>query len=300
MCTNTTTVSVGAVAAKFLGIPHVWWIHEFGYEDQGLAYDLGTSISLMLINRLSAICVANSHAVAKSFQSAIPTEKLRVVYGWVNTEARARPTPLTPLPDYDDVDIRCAFVGNLNEGKRPEDAIKAIADLVRRGRRPLLYVIGSGSAERETCLRGLIRDHALERYVALLGYVDNPLELVRKADCLLMCSLTEAFGRVTVEGMLAGKPVVGARGGATPELICDRFNGLLYQPGSHSDLADKIDYLCENPAIASQMGENGKRWAAEHFGKARCAMEALNVLTEATHRADNGRRAHASMETHGG
>jgi glycosyltransferase involved in cell wall biosynthesis len=280
VCTNTMTVSVGAYAAKLLGIPHIWWIQEFGYEDHRLIFDMGRRISLGLIDRLSAICVAISQAVAKELRQSIPPEKLKVVYPWVSVQECGLVNPSIAFEAYRDADIRCVFVGQLKEEKRPGDAIKATAELVHRGQKPQLYIIGSGSAEYEAYLRSLIRRNAIEHNVTLLGHVENPFELILNMDCLLMCSPAEAFGRVTVEAMMAGKPVVGARGGATPELISDGFNGLLYSPGSHSELADRIDYLYKNPIAGRRMGQNGKRWAAEFLGKARYADEALRVLTD--------------------
>lgn len=282
VCTNTITVPVGAFAAKLLRIPHVWWIHEFGYRDHGLIYDLGTYVSLKLMNRLSRLCVANSYAVAEELRQTIPEEKLRVVYYRANAEDGLFPESWMPAQGDADADIRCVFVGSLGEGKRPEDAIRAIAELVRRGRKPLLYVVGSGTAERESYLRTLVAQQAIESRVAFLGYVDKPFEIIRKMDCLLMCSRAEAFGRVTLEAMAAGIPVVGAAGGATLELISDGLNGLLYGSGAYLELADKIEFLAENPGDARRMGESGKRWAFERFGKDRYAKEILGVLKEAS------------------
>jgi glycosyltransferase involved in cell wall biosynthesis len=47
----------------------------------------------------------------------------------------------------------------------------------------------------------------------------------------------EGFGRVTVEAMKVGRPVVGANGGGTVELIRDGWNGLFYRLGDAVDLA---------------------------------------------------------------
>ena len=48
-------------------------------------------------------------------------------------------------------------------------------------------------------------------------------------DIALVASCSEAFGRVTVEAMLAGMLVIGADVAGTSELICDGVNGILYE-----------------------------------------------------------------------
>lgn len=280
VCTNTLAVSVGAFAARWLGIPHIWWVHEFGYDDHGLTYDLGAPISLRLMDRLSTICVANSFAVAEMLRKKIPSEKVRVIHP-VSGSSDLEGTPHRKLLGSGEDNFKCAFVGRLAKAKRPEDAIRAMAELVHRGHTPHLYVAGSGGPEYEAYLHRLIEEYEIARYVSLLGYIKNPYDVLSQVDCLIMCSPCEAFGRVTLEAMAAGKPVIGARGGGTPEMINDGYNGLLYSPGSHSELADKIEHLLKNQALAKRMGKNGRLRARSQFGSARYTTEVLDVLKEA-------------------
>ncbi len=106
----------------------------------------------------------------------------------------------------------------------------------------------------------------------------SPFPVMQQADILLMCSRKEAFGRVTVEGMKAGKPVIGAGSGGTKELIRDGYNGFLYTFGDYRELAEKVKYLCQHPDEAGQMGENGKQWALEKFNIEHYTEEVLTVL----------------------
>ena len=121
----------------------------------------------------------------------------------------------------------------------------------------------------------------LDNQVKFTGQVEDPGPSVKAADIALVCSRSEAFGRTTVEAMKLGKPVVGARGGATPELIRENFNGLLYAPGDYLDLSRKIKFLIDHPEAARQMGENGRRWAGEEFTVGKYAGKVLQVLEEA-------------------
>jgi glycosyltransferase involved in cell wall biosynthesis len=279
--TNTITVCTGAFAAKIFNAPHVWYIHEFGYEDHRLIYILGSRISLHLINKLSTACIACSHAVAEKYWRFIPDEKVKVVYYPISF---LNPLETSPrLKEFREQciregNIRLAIVGTLQEGKGQEDAIRAIGELTRRGIKAHLYVVGKGSPKYKEFLDHLINENHLEDHVTFLGYIPNAIEVMRCVDIVLVCSRMEAFGRVTVEAMRAGKPVIGARSGGTTELIRENFNGLLYTPGNYVELAEKILYLLEHPDIAKEMGANGEKWATEHFSEEKYRREVLAIF----------------------
>lgn len=277
VCTNTITVCVGAFAARLLGLPHVWYIHEFGYEDHGLVFDLGSKFSLWLMNRLSTICIANSYAVAKKYRQYIDPSKVKVIYQSVSVPQNVPAEKVAFSPN---AEIRCVIVGALQEGKRQEDAIRAIDKLVHMGIKVELCIIGDGDPKYRKYLHELVLKNKLDEYVKFVGYVENPFSFMKSADVVLLCSRYEAFGRVTIEAMKLGKPVIGARSGGTTELIRDGFNGLLYTPGDYEQLAEKIKYLYEHPDVARRMGENGLQWATERFNQTRYGEEMMAILEQ--------------------
>ncbi len=272
--TNTISVGVGAFAAALLGRPHVWHIREFIYEDHGQVFDLGRELTLRLVDRLSQVCIVNSKAVAQKYQQFITPSKLQVVYQAVNF-APNRLTVTQPAPNH----FRCVIVGAIAEGKRQEDAIRAIADLMQMGIKAELYIVGNGDLRYHQYLQTIVTQNNLEKYVTFIGYVENAFGYMQSADVVLVCSRCEAFGRVTIEGMRVGKPVVGAKSGGTQELIQDGFNGFLYPVGDHKELAQKIRYLYEHPAEAKQMGENGRQWAAKLFSQELYGKEIYMLLS---------------------
>jgi glycosyltransferase involved in cell wall biosynthesis len=79
--------------------------------------------------------------------------------------------------------------------------------------------------------------------------------------------------------MLAHKAVIASASGGTIEIISDGKTGLLYEPGNHVELADKIQYLYENPEARFQLGEAAHAWAAGRFTQERYAKEVLELFT---------------------
>jgi len=89
-----------------------------------------------------------------------------------------------------------------------------------------------------------------------------------EASVLVLPSQSEGFGRVILEAMAAGTPVIGSRVGGIPELIEDGVNGFLVAPGDERTLADKINWLFENGDQARTMGQAARRFAGQLFSTA--------------------------------
>jgi glycosyltransferase involved in cell wall biosynthesis len=104
--------------------------------------------------------------------------------------------------------------------------------------------------------------------VKLLGLLDRiQLEkFYNDAFCLVMPSKCyEMFGLVLLEGMVAGIPVIASNLGGIPEIVEDGTTGLLFKPGDAEDLAQKMQFLWENPERARALGQAGREKALGHY-----------------------------------
>lgn len=276
--TNTSTICVGALAARLLGVPHVWHVHEIGYEHNRLLFDLGERRAMAWMDRLSALCVTNSAVVARKYERWIRADKVKIVYQSVTVpefRSVSAPEKRNAAP------FTCVIVGSLTEDKGQELALRAVAGLRDQGLEIELLVLGDAKKTdyRNRLLR-LGEELGISRQVRFMGYVADPFPIMRQVDAVLVCSRFEAFGRVAVESMLLGKPVIGADSGGTAELIQDGFNGLLFVPGDAADLAVKIRHLQAHPEEARSMGAAGRAWAEERFTRERYAGEILALLNQ--------------------
>jgi len=274
--TNTLTVPVGALAALLSGRPHVWHVRELGHEHNRMVFDLGERASLALMGRLSAMILANSGLVAERYRHAFGAGRLAVVDQAVTPSI---PEAAAEMPAKRG--FRCVAVGALSPAKRQEEAIEALARLRAAGREADLLVIGSGDPRYEARLRSLASRLGLKERVAFLGEVETAWPYLRDADAVIQASRHEAFGRVTVEGMLARRPVVGARSGGTTELIRDGVTGYLYEPGDVEALASILERLIDDPEAAAQVGARAGEWASRRFNARRYGETLLRWLEKA-------------------
>ena len=124
----------------------------------------------------------------------------------------------------------------------------------------------------------MVEQNDLTDRVHMLGHSDNPMPLMNTVDVVLMCSRREAFGRVTVESMKLGKPVIGTRSGGTPEIVQEGETGFLYTPGDAQELAAKIGHLYANRAVRDSMGAKARLCARERFNQQKYGTDVENIL----------------------
>lgn len=264
--TSTMTIPWGAVAASLLGKPHVWHIHELGDRAQPVKALLPLEETTRFIDRLSSAIVVNSHYVRKGLFGDGCGERILTAYNHVAIPEEALGGHEEPCFERMGA-TKLIAVGPVIERKGQREAILAVRELVRRGRNVELVIMGFCETKFAAELRKLVEEEELEEYVKFTGFKENPYPAMNLADIVLQCSRFEAFGRVTLEGMLLKKPVIASRDGGTVELVQDGFNGLLYTPGDHRQLAAHIEYLMDHPEEAKRLGENGFRFAKETFTK---------------------------------
>ncbi len=100
------------------------------------------------------------------------------------------------------------------------------------------------------------------------------------ADLLVVHSLPpgEAFGRVSIEAMAYGLPVLGTDLGGTVEIVLHRVTGWLHGTEDLATVVDQMDYLRSHPELARSFGEAGLRRVRRSFTERRQAREWLEVL----------------------
>ena len=117
----------------------------------------------------------------------------------------------------------------------------------------------------------------LVKRVHCLGLVDHAvvLECMRKAKVFVFPSKLESFGLTPVEAMLCKTPVVYSLTSVGPEIVEDSVTGLLADPYSPDDVAEKTMRILSNQSLANRLVENAYQSVNERFSLKRCIDETI-------------------------
>jgi glycosyltransferase involved in cell wall biosynthesis len=126
------------------------------------------------------------------------------------------------------------------------DAMKHLSDL------PHLHLVVIGNGPAEDTLKGQAARAGTN--IHFPGFQDDVHAWLAMADIVAMPSRRESFGRVTLEAMAAGRPIVATRTGGIPEGIVDGESGLLVPPDDARALAGALRALATEPDRAERLG----------------------------------------------
>lgn len=133
--------------------------------------------------------------------------------------------------------------------------VRAIAEL--RSRIPAVRCVIAGRGSYLPELQTQIDVEGVTDIVDLAGFVpdDELRRILTRAGCVIIPSLYEPFGIVALEGMAAGAPTIVARTGGLAEILDGTQAGLLFEPGDHHDLADRIEQVLSDPDKGAAMSD---------------------------------------------
>jgi glycosyltransferase involved in cell wall biosynthesis len=116
------------------------------------------------------------------------------------------------------------------------------------------------------------------------GFIEDPAQMMNQLDILVHPADHESFGRIVVEAMAAGLPVVSVRGGGVAEIVEDGVTGFLAPPDDAAQLASYIERLARDPQLRTQLGAAGRRRALDHYSLEASAAGMLAVYERAMQR----------------
>ncbi|MCC9166590.1 glycosyltransferase family 4 protein [Pontibacter sp. XAAS-A31] len=256
--TNTSITGVGALLALIMKKPHVWHIRELLSEDYGLKYSIGNRLMTSLFNKAKYVITISKYLQRERLGNiTCPTE---VVYNGVISRSAISLVRNIDTKKY----IKFGIVGFIHPPKGQEEAIEAFHFYYKQHKNASLMIVGDGPQYYVQKLKQECKRLEIQDKVEFTGYLRDTKEIYNNIDILLMCSRTEGMGRVTVEALARGIPVIGYNGSATPELINNNVNGLLYEKDA-VDLFKKMSLLANDPELYKKMSQEAIKSTKANF-----------------------------------
>lgn len=155
---------------------------------------------------------------------------------WTDLGVFAESEPV-PLPD----EPRAVFIGALQPYKNVEGVVAVWRRVVQDIPAAVLHVIGDGP--QRGLVEGLLRDHPTNVEWSPALRAPDVAAALDRAQFLFLPSRREGLGRVVIEALVRGRPVVASQQGGIPDLVDDGENGELFDPDDHDGLARAIVVL---------------------------------------------------------
>ena len=258
--TNVNVCDIGAVLSRKHQIPHVWHLREFGDLDYNRIVFRKKYINFMNDNCDMFFAISNAvrkHWIAKGLSA----KKVVTIYNGVDIINSKNNTD-----SVNNQKINFCFSGSISESKGQYKVIEALSKINELKLKKIhVDIIGDGPADYVNKLKRNVELYNLNDVVTFLGYQKNVRDLLGKYDVGLMCSRSEAFGRVTIEYMVSGLCVLASNRGANIELINDKKTGLLFDYENDKDLKEKIEWCIDNYSDIKKIGDNSQKYAISNF-----------------------------------
>lgn len=240
-------------------------------RDMGILRKTKHALAYRLVNRLADRVLAVSEEVKKFCIDAdrIDPRKIAVVYNGVDLKHIATQKPeANPYANADWAGashiITC--VANVRRVKGI-DVLVRTAGRVCRELPDAVFLVAGSLYEREYSeeVQKMICSMGLEKNVRLLGFVGDPVPLLKMSNAFCLLSRSEGFCNALLEAMACGVPSVVTRVGGNPEAIREGENGFMVAVEDDAAAAERLLELLRNPEQAARIGKSGRTSAQTQF-----------------------------------
>jgi glycosyltransferase involved in cell wall biosynthesis len=276
---STTAGFLGALASIFTNPKIVYRIGGWAFNDPRLFWQNWIIIlAEKATSSLKDIVIVNSEfdwriAVKKRVVSA---EKIVKIYNGLD------PDKLNFLSKEESKNVLglsdgyfIGTVANFYKTKGLEVLIKSAREVVKSNSKAKFIIIGDGKLRPQ--LEKKISKYNLENNVILKGRIPSAYKYLKAFDLFVLPSLKEGFPWIILEAMAAELPIIATKVGAMPEIITDKEDGVIVNPGNHKELAESIKEVIENQTKASIMGSKARTKLINKF-----SLEKMAKKTEET------------------
>ena len=290
--TGTALTNGGALAARKQGVPHIWHIKECIGRNNRVQFPISDQELAGYISSYSSQVVVMSHYIGSFFlnhgcQNFIVSPDGVDVEPYVACSSRRLREKLGLKPDA----LLVGMVASLTSSWKRHDIFIRMAGLLAKAE-PKAHFVVIGPQPSESArwphdqprryyegLMRLAQECVPAGRLAFMDYFPDPPDIMRSLDILVHTCDIEPFGRIAIEAMAAGTPVVGPMTGGIAETVVHGLTGLLVPPNDPAAFADATHRLLLDHQLRQCLGNAGRMHVQKHYTITR-QVEQLTSLYE--------------------
>ncbi len=242
-------------------------------------------IAVTLANRFASVVIANSLASQSAFIAAGGQAKTQVVYNGFNLDGyrdvASQRQPTRQALGFTERDFVVGHFSRLAPWKGQHLLIAALNHCPESVSAILVGDALFGEGDYVTQIQQQVKDLNLEHRVRFVGFRSDVATLMAGCDLVAHTSTApEPFGRVIVEAMLCGTPVVAAAAGGAMELVADGVTGWLVAPGDPVKLTAAIQRCYAQTELAQEIATTARIQASQRFDLVAIARQIDRILIQ--------------------
>jgi len=272
----TSVLPSALLAARLARVKTVVYVGEI--YDKGFVRNrpraVASRLMKVLIERVPDAVVCCSRTVAAQFDGRNGSRVTTIYPGVDPGRFDGDRNRLRVYYGLEQADPCLAVVGNITRGRGQDILIRALPDL--RAALPAVHCLLVGTPLARPVDLAYLRE--LERLaeslgvrdaVTFTGFVDQVDDVYAAADIVVNpARVNEALGRVALEALASGRPVVATRVGAVTEALRPDEDALIIEPDDPDALAAAVLRLWQDEALRERMVASGRARVLKHFSEA--------------------------------
>lgn len=236
-------------------------------------------LDFILIRMVDRV-VANSKATALRFSSHFQG-KIDVVYNGFDLEWLRDPNVTKPELIKDDW-ISILVVARVSRWKRHDLILSAFEKIAIAEKNSHLICVGEKDHSEPDWwdeLQEKTENSPFSGRIHWIGVVDDIRPWYRAASMMILPSTNEPFGRVVVEAMASGVPVIATRSGGIPEIVTHMQNGMLVPENDADAIFKAVMKILQDESLKKRLAEEGLK-NAKRFNMDLHIEKMVKVFTE--------------------
>lgn len=260
-----------ALLSSLQRIPFVAHVRLPAPKEKGILKDLKRRATLNRIDRFIAISKQLKRDWAATL--SLDSNLIDVIYNATDTDKFVPTNNLIESKQEWGIqsleDNVVTYVGRLDPHKGVDTLIKAVKLLIDQGKPIRLLIAGKSlvtGESYETYLKQLACDLDIAEHITFLGHISDTAALYQASDVSVLPSVwPEPFGRVIIEALACGVPVVASNTGGIPEILTGELKKNLFQAGDESELAATLSRVIDWRTDSSDLANHCREHVIQNF-----------------------------------
>lgn len=281
---SSTAGAIVRMACAVLNVKVVYNPHGWSFNMEGRPKKLFVNLERLMSHFCDAIvCISEAEKVSALREKICDEQKLHVIENGIDIEGYEG-----NQKSHKDVNLDIpadafvvGMVGRICRQKAPDIFVRMAAVVQKEVKNAFFVIVGDvleGAEEERIEVEKLAKELGVN--LVITGWVDNPLDYMKKFDFGCLLSRWEGFGLAIPEYMLAGVPIVATKVDAIPYLITEGETGLLVEKDDWKAAAEKVIELSRDEKKRKMLRDNGLKIVRDRFNACRVAEECEELYGE--------------------